>query len=170
MDIYRHHVSGHFAQREDAQNAISNMVELGLPRERIQLLDTDSGATACAPKAHGHEVVKKIFMDGAIGSAVGLGIGALAGLSLVAASISLFVASPLITALALLGWGASLGGMVGAATGADSWNRWWSVLVRDANPNRQLVLVVKTRSERETAIAREGLQASVGDYPDIRTV
>lgn len=163
MQGYRHHVSGHFAQREKAESAFSNIVELGLPRERLQLFESDAEAPALAPKADRNEVLKKIFADGVIGSAVGTGIGALTGLTLVAANVSLTVASPLVAALALLGWGAGLGGLIGAATGAGKKKMGLSARARDANANGQVVLVVETRSEQETMIAREGIQTSVGD-------
>ncbi|HRH14125.1 MAG TPA: hypothetical protein PK225_07210 [Azonexus sp.] len=80
MDKYRHHVSGLFAHREEAEGALSRLV------------------------------------DGAVGTAVGAGIGALAQLALVAGSVSLFVASPLV----MLGWGARLGAFVGAEAGVNA--------------------------------------------------
>lgn len=95
-----------------------------------------------------------------------------------AANVTLFVASPLLAPLVLLGWGASIGGLIGATTGAvtsaatDAENKdgWLSALVRDAIASGQIVLVVDARTEQETAIAREVIQASVGDYKDINTV
>lgn len=113
-------------------------------------------------------------MAGTIGTAVGTGIGALAEVALVAASVSLFVASPLIAPLAMLGWGASIGALVGATTGAinniENKDGWLSELVRDAIASGQIVLVVQARTAQETANAREVIEASVGDYKDISTV
>ena len=43
MDNYSHHVSGFFAHREEAEGARSRLAGLGLPLERIQLFDVDSG-------------------------------------------------------------------------------------------------------------------------------
>jgi len=54
-------------------------------------------------------------VDGAIGPAGGTGVGALAQLALVAAKVSIFVASPLIALFVILGWGASPGAFAGAA-------------------------------------------------------
>ncbi len=180
MNDYRHHVSGFFAQRDEALSTLSTLVERGLPRERLQLFDTDSAAPAPAPKGDSNAVLKDMVVDGAIGTAVGTGVGALAELALVAANVTLFIASPLIAPLAMMGWGASLGGLIGAATGAitgaattseatgiESKEGWFSALVRDAISSGQIVLVVETRTEQETAIAREVIQASVGDCEDI---
>ena len=175
MDEYRHHVSGFFAQREDAESALSQLIERGLPRERLQVFENDSGATAPSPQTDSNQTLKDILVDGTIGTAVGTGLGALAELALVAANVSLFVASPLIAPLAMLGWGAGIGGVIGAAAGATShsWANaghkqgWFSALVRDAISSGQVVLLVETRSEQETTIAREVIQASVGDLNDL---
>lgn len=177
MNEYRHHVSGFFANRDEAENAFSTLVERGLPRERLQIFETDSPTPAPAPKEDSNAVLKDVLVDGTIGTAVGVGIGALAEVALVAANVSLFVASPLLAPLAMLGWGASIGGLLGATVGAvaspapNAGNKegWLSALVRDAIASGQIVLVVDARTEQETVTAREVIQASVGDYKDIRT-
>lgn len=95
-------------------------------------------------------------------------------LALVAANVSLFIASPLIAPLAMLGWGASLGGLVGAAVGAESHGGnkaekkgTFSALIRDAISSGQVVLVAETRTEQETASARQVMQASIGACKDV---
>jgi len=175
MNEYRHHVSGFFANRDDAQSAFSTLVERGLPRERLQIFETDSASPAPPPKEDSNAVLKDVLMDGAKGAIVGTGIGALAEVALVAANVSLFIASPFIAPLVMLGWGASLGGLIGATAGAASnaapdaekKEAWLSVLVRDAIAIGQTVLVVDARTEQETATAREVIRAAVGDYTDI---
>lgn len=170
MDDYRHHVSGFFAHRDQAELALSRLVEQGLPRERLQLFeksDLPSPGSAPAREAGSKEVLKDVLVDGAIGTAVGTGVGALAQLALVAANVSLFVASPLIAPLAMLGWGATLGGFIGAAAGAGTKEKTFSALVRDAISSGHFVLVAATRTEQETASAREVIQTLVGEYNDV---
>lgn len=171
MDEYRHHISGFFAHRAEAEGALARLVERGLPRDRLQLFDADSGPAVTKPKGESNEVLTNVLVDGAIGTAVGTGIGALAQLALVAGSVSLFVASPLIAPLVMLGWGASLGAFVGAAAGANTGvehkDGWLSDLVRDAIASGQVVLVAQTRTAEETAIAREVVGDSVGEYKDV---
>jgi hypothetical protein len=171
MDEYRHHVSGFFVHHEEAESVFSKLVERGLPRERLQIYAADSTASpAPAPQAESNEVLKDVVVDGAIGAAVGTGIGALGSVALAVANVSLFIASPLLAPLVMLGWGASLGGLVGAAAGASAGPEkkegWLSDLVGDAIASGQVVLVAETRTEQETAIAREVIQASVGDSKD----
>lgn len=166
MAQYVHHVSGFFAHREEAERVFILLVNRGLPRDRLQLLAPQALDKASSPEADSKAVLKDVIVDGAIGATVGTGIGALAQLVLVAANVSLFVASPLVAPLAMLGWGAGLGGFIGGAAGAQKKNGKFSELVRDAVSSGQAVLVAETRSDEETAIAREVIQAAVGEYKD----
>ncbi|AVM75361.1 hypothetical protein [Magnetospirillum gryphiswaldense] len=172
MDAYRHHVSGFFAHREEAESASSRLVEQGLPRTRLQIFDAGQAPPAPTPLADNNDVLKDVVVDGTIGAAVGTGIAALAELALVAASVSLFVASPLVAPLVMLGWGASLGALVGASVGASPGNDErkdgrLSDLVSDAIASGQVVLVAETRTEAETLVARNVIRASVGDCKDL---
>ncbi len=176
MDQYCHHVSGFFAHRNEANSTLSKLVERGLSPDRLKIIETDLASPDQATKSADNTVLKNVLVDGAIGTVVGTGIGALAELALVVANVSLFVASPLIAPLAMLGWGASLGGFIGAAAGtaADTGANFgdkegkFSELVRDAIKNGQVVLMAETRSEHETTMAQEVIKASVGNYKDLR--
>ena len=111
-------------------------------------------------------VLKNMAVDAAIGTAVGTGLGALAEFALVAANVSLFVASPLPAPLVLLGWGASSGAMVGAGKKDGP----LSALVTDAIASGQVVLVAQTLSEAETATVQDVIPAAVGAVQDVSTV
>lgn len=175
MSDYRHHVSGFYAQRDDAASALSTLVERGIARAQMQIFETNVPTAEPAPKEDSNAVLKDVIVDGAIGTAVGTGLGALAEVALVAANVSLFVVSPVLAPLAMLGWGAGLGGLLGAAIGAKASpaagagkkEGWLSELVRDAIASGQIVLMVQTRNAHETAMAREVIEASVGDVKDI---
>ena len=171
MNDYRHHVSGFFANRIDAERALSLLVGRGLPRERLYLLDAESVKSLPEPKEDSNAVLKDVLVDGAIGTAVGTGLGALAQVAIVAGSTTLFIASPLLAPLAMLGWGASIGAIVGAGIGATASGGGKTGplgdLVHDAIVSGQVVLVAETRSEQETAIAREVIGGEVGDYTDL---
>jgi hypothetical protein len=136
----------------------------------LQLFDAESGPAVTELKGENNEVLTNVLVDGAIGTAVGTGIGAIAQLALVAANVSLFIASPLVAPLVMLGWGASLGAFVGAAAGANTdvehKEGWLSDLVRDAIANGQVILLVQTDTEQETEVAREVIKAAVGEFKD----
>lgn len=171
MDEYRHYISGFFAHLAEAEGAVARLVERGMPRDQLQLFDAGSGPVVAEPKGESNEVLNKVLVDGAIGTVVGAGIGGLAQLALVAGSVTLFVASPLVAPLVMLGWGASLGAFVGAAAGANKGveqkEGWLADLVQDAIANGQVVLVAQTRSEEQTAIAREVVGDAVGEFQDV---
>jgi len=107
---------------------------------------------------------------------VGAGVGGLAEVALVAANVSLFVASPLIAPLVMLGWGASLGGLLGAMAGAGTAGKHsepaandgrFATLIADAISSGQVVLVVETLTEQETTVARQVIEAAVGECRDL---
>jgi hypothetical protein len=171
MVEYRHFVSGIFAHCEEAENGLSRLLERGLPRERLHLLDADSAPPVLATAMDSNEVLTNVLVDGAVGTAVGTGIGALAQVALVAANVSLFIASPVIAPLVMLGWGASLGGLIGAAAGAQTGvehkDGWLSDLIRDAIASGHVVLAAQTLTTQETAVVREVIEALVGESKDV---
>jgi hypothetical protein len=172
MDQYRHHVSGIFSNRIEAESTLHTLIKNGIPNAQLQIFDSDATLPAGTEQAKSNEVLKDMAVDGAIGTAVGTGIGALTQVALIAANVSLFIASPLVAPLALLGWGASLGAMAGATYGAkvSSNNEGWlSDLVKDAISSGQVVLIAQTNTKQETEIAREAMQSAVGNHKDINT-
>jgi hypothetical protein len=172
MSEYIHIVSGFFASYAESEDVSSRLAGLGLPRERMHIFKNGPGIPDSAAEATSNTVLKDILVDGAVGTAVGASLGIVAEVALVAANVTLFVASPLIAPLVMLGWGASLGGFIGAAagasTGGEAKERRFADLVRDALANGLIVLLVETRTEPETMLARDVIKASVGDEKDVK--
>ncbi len=170
MEEYRHHVSGIFVNREDANRASSSLMKKGFKKENLQIFEKGSDLPVVTQETKSDKVLKDIVVDGAIGAAVGTGIGGLAGVALIAANVTLFVASPLLAPLMLLGWGASLGATVGTAVGSkvnsDTKEGWFSDFVKDAITSGQVVLVATTTSKQETEIAKKEIELSVGSYKE----
>lgn len=69
--------------------------------------------------------------------------------------------------LVLLGWGASIGGLVGASIGAAENAKPLSALIEDAIASGQTVVVAETHTKAEAAIAQEIIKDSIGDYKDV---
>lgn len=166
MDTYRHHVSGFFTNRNYAEKIVLQLIEQGIPVDRIYIYDKDSTLPSHTSKNSDDAVLKDVLVDGAIGAAVGTGVGALVEVALIAANVTLFVASPLIAPLVLLGWGASLGGLIGATAGAAENVKPLSELVHDAILNGQFVVVVETHNKDETALAGKIFKDAIGDSTD----
>lgn len=169
-----HYVSGFFATREEAQEARAELDARGLPPAQLQLYETNSPVSD-PPKGDSNAVLKNVVVDGSIGTVVGTGLGALAQVALIAGNVSLFIASPLLAPLVMLGWGASVGGLVGASIGATAGEKanpegkegWLSALVSDAISKGQFVLVAETRTPQQRATAREVIEAAVGACKDV---
>lgn len=166
MENYHHYVSGFFAHRDEAEKVVSALVAAGLPLVRVHLFDKDSMPPTHTPTESSEVVLKDIVVDGAIGTVVGTGVGALLTVAMVAANVTLFVASPLIGPLVMLGWGASIGGLVGASVGAAEKIEPLSALVQDAIISGSLVVVVETLSPEETEVAGKIFKDAVGDYTE----
>lgn len=175
MQLYHHHVSGIFQRRAEALVAYTLLQDKGLPLRRMQILESDINLHATTSQAKSNQVLKNMIIKGTVGAAVGASIGALAQIALVTGNMTLFIASPLVAPLALLGWGATVGATAGASIGAIKLNRgtskekegWFSDLVLSAIQSGQVVLVVETRSNKETELASEIMKLSVNNFQDV---
>lgn len=167
MENYHHYVSGFFAQRDHAEKVVSELVVAGFPLGRVHLFDKDSLPAPHTATESSDLVLKEVVVDGAIGAVVGTGVGAVLTVAMAAANITLFVASPLIGPLVMLGWGASIGGLVGASVGAAEKAKPLSELVHDAITSGGIVVVVETLSAEETATAGAIFKEAVGDYTEV---
>lgn len=170
MNHYIHYVSGFFEHNKEADDVFTKLIANGLPPERVQIYKHHSPAIAHESSEGNNEVLKDILVDGSIGAGVGTGIGALIEVALITTNATLFVASPLIAPLVLLGWGASIGGVVGASIGATENKKPLSALIEDAIKNLQIVLVVEARTAAEKTIAQALIKDAIGDYNDTNTV
>lgn len=168
MDEQNHIVSGIYTTCGEAEAVRDRLVERGLPRDQMNIVER-AQLPENAKMTGDNDALKDVLVDGAVGAAVGTGIGALAEVALVVANVTLFVASPLIAPLAMLGWGAALGGVVGAAVGAEKVEAKpgekqegkFSELVLDAIRSGHVVLVALTKSVAEATLVREVVGDSI---------
>ena len=158
MDEQNHIVSGIYTSRAEADSVRDRLVKGGLPSGQINIVE-NAGIHSNSKMAADNEALKNVMVDGAVGTVVGTVIGGLGEVVLIAANVTLFVASPLIAPLFMLGWGAFLGGFVGAAVGAEKPEEKkegkLSDLVLDAIRNSHVVLIVHTTTAAETTFVRE---------------
>jgi hypothetical protein len=172
MDDYCHHVSGFFPHRDKAESTLATLLEHGIPSAQLEIfVDAGQVPPAPTPQKQSNAALQELLVDGAIGTAVGSGLGGLATLGMAAANVSLFIASPLLAPLILLCGGASLGAFVGALLGASSTTDEhpgrFADLIQAAIKAGDVVLVVETYSAKQTAIARDLMAAAVGEYKDL---
>ena len=154
MEKYLHRVVGLYPSRGAAEKARRLVIATGVAPTRVRLLWAAPAGAGEEAVSDSDDVLKDLLRDGAIGTAVGTAAAAGVTIALAAANLTLFIASPLMGALFLLGWGAGLGGMVGAVVGSERSKGDVSSLIKDALASGQVVLVVHARTETETSLAQ----------------
>ena len=163
MGNYLHRVLGLYAVRAEAKCVFDQLVQRGIPPEKVTILEPGRDDGNGEAKADSDDVLKELLREGAIGAAVGTLAGAAGTIALAAANISLFIASPVLGALYLLGWGASFGGFVGAVAGSQRNKGDVSDLVKDALASGHVVLVAHTATEEQTTRVQQIIGASMGE-------
>ncbi len=174
MANYNHSVSGIYRHNEDAHKALALMIDKGLQPDQMQIIESTLEAV---DQSQSDKVLKEVLTDGAAGTALGAGAFGIGHIALVGANISLFVASPILGPLIMLGWGASIGGLLGAAAGAmvnlteaDGKDKQLADLIEDAIAKDSVVLVVQTMTVEETRIAQDVIRDSVKESGNITTI
>lgn len=172
MDLYHHHVSGFFTQRSSAEQALAQLLQRGMHNEQLQIVAGNAGTPLTpAPQGKSNKVLKDMLVDIAIGSGIGIAIGALVAVALVASEVSLFYASPMLAPFTLMGMGGFIGGFLGSVIGASSaagqHHGHFAKLVSKAITHSDVVLVAQTHNEQETRLAREVIRATSGLVKDI---
>lgn len=152
-----HTVSAVYPSRQEAEGVRLLLLEQGVAVTDIQLFHQSKSRAA---EEGSDEVLQDVLLDAGIGTAVGTGIGALGELVIAASSLTLFVASPVIAPLAMLGWFAGIGGIIGAAVGAGRKDGRFSELIRDAIHAGNTVLLVRTHDEADREKVRRIVEAS----------
>lgn len=162
-----HYISGFFAKKEDAENAQLAMVAKGFPIEQLSIFTTHDATSESKLQIKSNDALKDILVDGAVGACIGILIGVLVEIVFVATDLRLFIASPVLAPLTLLGWGASLGALVGTTIGfkvaTNDKGGKFSEMIRDAISNGQVVLVAKTISQVEKRLAQNMMQDAVSN-------
>lgn len=159
-----HRVAAIYPTREEAEAVRQDLIAAGLAAGALDVRHADALPGAGEDS---NETLKWVLVDGAVGTAVGTGLGAVGTLALWASGVSLFVASPVIAPLAMLGWFAGLGAVVGGAVGATDERSFphkesrFSDLVMDAIQSGHAVLVSHTLGEAERQTAEKIIRDSL---------
>lgn len=169
MNKYCHQISGFFSHRDQAEAAYSRLVDQGINKEQLTLRRTDFAADqSAANNESSNHVLKTIMINIVFGVVIGSIVGMLVELSLIASNINLFVASPFIGPVVLIGWGASIGGFIGAVVGAMKKNQLLTQMAEEAILHGQFALVVETHDRQQTSTAKTVMKTAVGGYKNSR--
>lgn len=165
-------VSGIYASRAEAETVRSHLIKQGLPHKQLKIVERARADDSSPGLADADGVLTEVLVDGAVGTLVGTGLGALAEVALVAANVTLFVASPLLAPLAMLGWGAALGGIVGAVAGANqattNHDGKFADVVHYAIRSGHVTLIAETLNPEEKKLATEVIGDSLVTHDERR--
>jgi len=170
MDKYIHKIAGIYSNRSNAENTRDLLIEHGFQLDQTNILLPAESSEDSKIEPAGDDVLREVVKDGAIGTVVGGGVGALGVAALAAANISLFLASPLLGPLTIIGWGASVGAIAGASVGAGVKEGRFADLVKGALNSGHTVLIVHATTETQTEIAKDMIKSSVSETNAIQSV
>lgn len=161
MDSYLHRIYGIYSNEVEAEQVLERLLVNGFHRNQLKLINT-AVAQKDDIEPDSDELRNDMLIDGGIGAAVGAGVGVLGEVAIAAFNVSLFIASPVLAGLVLIGWGASIGGVIGAAVGAGTKNtEYFSDLVRDAVHQGNTVLIAYAATEKQTVTAQTIINHSI---------
>lgn len=168
MTHYCHQVSGVLTRRSQADCAKQDLLGLGIRLDRVRIFDNQELVPSGRLRAK-RRPFRQVIKGVAVGTLFGLLVSALLAIAMTNAGAGLFGGSPL---LELLGWGAVVGGLAGAAIGASA------NVSQDDHPfgytllPGNVVLLAETHSARETLRAFEVIERApgVGAHMDISLV
>lgn len=155
MDKYLQSVVGFFPSLVEANRARDLIVAKGMAAKQIRVLPDGTSGAGAEMKPDSSDVLKNLLRKGAIGAAMGTVVGGGAAIALAAADVDLLLADPMLGALYLTGWTASLGAFLGALVGIQQSKGHVPKAIRNALARGKIVLIVQVRSEAETSLARQ---------------
>lgn len=162
MVDYIHRIYGLYPSHLEAEQVYSQLLQQGFKPEQLELVEKADSDKEIPPDSD--EVRNEVVIDGAIGTVAGGAAGALGEVALAAANVSLFIASPVLGTLTMIGWGAAVGGLVGAAVGAGNPDtKRFSDIVQDAVKSGHAALIVYAATESQTTLAQAVIAESLVD-------
>lgn len=180
MSAYQHVLSAVFQQHADALAAWETLAQQGLSARQMLIEPSASTLPAPAKAARSQHTFDNMLLCGGIGAVAGGVLAVLAEVILVANHAALLRHGLLMTTLALLGSGATMGMTLGAAAGAmmrvnlahsakstkplGRVYAWVHTLLG----HQQMQLSVHTFSTAETAIVTKVMQTSANLFRDDR--
>jgi hypothetical protein len=165
-------VSGIYASRSEAETVRDHLLEHGLPPAQVDVVQRIRADDNNRPLAEADSVLKDMLIYAAIGAVVGTGIFALAEAALALANLTLFTASPLVAPLAMIGWGFSLGAIIGAIfgyNGAMKKGRLSDVMLH-AIRSGHVTVIARARTEEESKLASGIIGPSIVERSEHRAM
>ncbi len=165
-------VSGIYASRIEAETVRDHLLEQGLPPTQVDVVQRIRGDDYNRPLAEADNVLKNMLINAAVGAVVGTGYFAFAEVALALGNVTLFTASPLVAPLAMLGWGVSLGAIIGAIfgySGTKKKGRLSDVMLH-AIRSGHVTVISRARTEEESKLASSVIGPSIVERSEHRAM
>jgi hypothetical protein len=165
-------VNGIYASRIEAETVRDHLLEHGLPPAQVEVVQRIRADDNNRPLAEADNVLKDVLINAAVGAVVGAGIFAFGEAALALGNVTLFTASPLLAPLAMLGWGVSLGAVVGAIfgySGAKKKGRLSDVMLQ-AIRSGHVTVIARARTEEEVKLASGVIGPSIVERSEHRAM
>lgn len=162
---HAHRVAGVYATEQEAQSAYQGLIRQGFLPPQLSMIRQN-------PKRknrwiESNRTLWDIFKYTAIGTVVGGAFGLLGQIIITIADIDLFIASPFVGPVFMIGWGAMVGAFVGGGIAISSQESQFADFVNGAINDSYVVLVAYTRSEQETRKAEQLIGHSSEDRSEM---
>lgn len=149
MNKHLHQVLGLYATRGAAESAREQLVERGMRPAQLMLLQPGADGRSAEMPATDDDVLYEALREGALGAVIGLLAGLVVATALKLMGSGIFEEDPLFGMRLLMGWGAAVGGFVGAAAGARRRKRTVADLLSVSLACGYIVLVANTASHAQ---------------------
>jgi hypothetical protein len=154
MNKHLHRVLGLYATRGAAEMARERLVAQGMQPGQLMLLQPGADGSRAEARATDDDLLYETLREGALGATIGLLAGLLLAAVLKLLDVGFFDADPLFGMRLFMGWGAAIGGFVGAAAGARRRKHTVADLLRISLAGGYIVLVANTVSHAQMSMAQ----------------
>lgn len=162
METCLHRVIGLFVTRADADLARDELVRCGMPPGRLTILQPGPGVPGLVAAPERDAADTSLLRDGAQPQASDESI------ALAMEGVSLFAASPVLGALMVLGWRASLGAVLPALAAKLGGNPPDEPAPPPGPAGGHAVLVARADNAWQKALARRVIAAAMGEAAGVR--
>jgi len=161
MEQYPYKLSALYHEQSLAEQAQQALLQQGFPAAQLRIIGPDDSSTGEKLEPEGDKLPSEITKDTAIGTGVGAGIGATGSAAFAIAQTALFVTNPVLSALVVTGYAATVGGLAGAIKGIKLKETMFVGIVEQALQQGNWALVVHAKDEEQETAARKILGETV---------
>lgn len=144
-----HTVTGIYHTEELAHQVLARLRDGGFPEKRLRIIGPHDPMKGRKLKPKGKAVASEIIKDTLIGTGLGGAAGAAGSALFALANTAVFMTNPVMGALMITGYAATVGGTIGALKGVSLKETAYLGVVEDALNKGYWVVAVHTQDDQE---------------------